>query len=129
MKQFSSLALLLLTASLTFSQTRDLRSAESEGSFGISTGSAFSASGGTRKKAEPRAADTIENDLEDAIKLIEQNYVDGTRLKKEKLTQNSIRSMLRELDPHSNFYDRDEYAELQGESIHRNGHIDLDLYH
>lgn len=115
MKQISSLALLLLTASITLAQTRDLRTSDREGSFGISTGSAFSASGGTRKKAEPRAADTIENDLEDAIKLIEQNYVDGTRLKKEKLTQNSIRSMLRELDPHSNFYDRDEYAELQGE--------------
>jgi carboxyl-terminal processing protease len=55
----------------------------------------------------------IESDFGEAVKLIQENYVDGKKLDYNTAYKSSIIGMLRSLDPHSNYYDRDEYEELK----------------
>lgn len=55
----------------------------------------------------------IERDFDEALRLIEQNYVDGKKLDYNSAYKSSIIGMLRSLDPHSNYYDREEYEELK----------------
>jgi carboxyl-terminal processing protease len=55
----------------------------------------------------------IEKDLEEALRIIERHYVLGSKLDYNAAFKSSIVGMLRSLDPHSNYYDRDEYEELK----------------
>jgi carboxyl-terminal processing protease len=49
----------------------------------------------------------------EALALIESNYVDGKKLDYNTVFKSSIIGMLRSLDPHSNYYDRQEYDEFR----------------
>ncbi len=55
----------------------------------------------------------IEKDVEEALRVIQDHYVDGRRLDYNQVFKSSILGMLRSLDPHSSYYDRDEYEELK----------------
>jgi carboxyl-terminal processing protease len=55
----------------------------------------------------------IERDFGEAIKVIQENHVEGKKLDYNVAFKSSIIGMLRSLDPHSNYYDRDEYDELK----------------
>jgi carboxyl-terminal processing protease len=85
--------------------------------FKISRGVSFSASAPRRN--EPKNApeneippDRISRDYREALQIIRENYVDGKRLDHNELTKSSLTAMLRALDPHSNFYDPQNYREL-----------------
>jgi carboxyl-terminal processing protease len=60
--------------------------------------------------AETAAA---ERDFEEALKMIQEQYVDGAKLNYNDVFKSSIIGMLRSLDPHSNYYDREEFDELK----------------
>ncbi len=45
--------------------------------------------------------------------MIQENYVEGGKLDYNAVFKSSIIGMLRSLDPHSNYYDREEYEELK----------------
>ncbi|MBA3515131.1 MAG: S41 family peptidase [Pyrinomonadaceae bacterium] len=55
----------------------------------------------------------IERDFDEALELIRENYVEGKKLDYNSIFKSSIIGMLRSLDPHSNYYDRDEFDELK----------------
>jgi carboxyl-terminal processing protease len=55
----------------------------------------------------------IERDFEEALRLIQDHYVEGQRLDYNQVFKSSILGMLRSLDPHSSYYDREEYEELK----------------
>jgi carboxyl-terminal processing protease len=55
----------------------------------------------------------IERDVNEALKLISEQYVDGQKLNYNDVFKSSIIGMLRSLDPHSNYYDRAEFEELK----------------
>jgi carboxyl-terminal processing protease len=55
----------------------------------------------------------IERDFDEAMRVILDNYVDGKKLDYNSVFKSSIIGMLRSLDPHSNYYDREEYEELK----------------
>ena len=57
----------------------------------------------------------IEKDFDEALRVIEENYVEGKKLDYNSAFKSSIIGMLRSLDPHSNYYDREEYDELKTE--------------
>ena len=57
----------------------------------------------------------IEKDFDEAVRLIQENYVEGKKLDYNSVFKSSIIGMLRSLDPHSNYYDREEYDELRTE--------------
>ena len=61
------------------------------------------------------AVPVIEKDFEEALRLVQENYVDGRRLDYSQVFKSSILGMLRSLDPHSSYYDREEYEELKTE--------------
>lgn len=59
------------------------------------------------------AIPVIEKDFDEAMKVIQENYIEGKKLDYNAIFKSSIIGMLRSLDPHSNYYDRDEYDELK----------------
>jgi carboxyl-terminal processing protease len=55
----------------------------------------------------------IEKDFDEAMRVIQENYVEGKKLDYNAVFKSSIIGMLRSLDPHSNYYDAAEYDELK----------------
>jgi carboxyl-terminal processing protease len=73
------------------------------------------ASGRRTARGSLTAIPLIEKDFDEAVKVIQKNYVEGQKLDYNTVFKSSIIGMLRSLDPHSNYYDRDEYDELKTE--------------
>ena len=86
--------------------------------FRISRGSSFSASTYQTKgqnvsqNAELTGSDAVSQDFADALDIIKNNYVSGKKVDYNELTKSSITSMLRTLDPHSNYFDSADYQDL-----------------
>jgi carboxyl-terminal processing protease len=59
------------------------------------------------------AASGLEQDFAEALTIIQENYIDGKKLDYNNVFKSSIIGMLRSLDPHSNYYDREEFDELK----------------
>ena len=68
---------------------------------------------GRRARAASPATIAIERDFDEALKMIQEQYVDGKKLNYNDVFKSSIIGMLRSLDPHSNYYDREEFDELK----------------
>ena len=64
-------------------------------------------------RADSSAIPLIERDFDEALELIRQNYIEGKKLDYNSVFKSSIIGMLRSLDPHSNYYDREEFDELK----------------
>lgn len=54
----------------------------------------------------------ITQDFEEALAVIRQNYIDGNKLDYNDVYKSSIFGMLRSLDPHSNYFDRQEFEDM-----------------
>ena len=67
----------------------------------------------TRVRATSNATAAVEQDFAEALTVIQENYVDGNKLDYNSVFKSSIIGMLRSLDPHSNYYDREEFDELK----------------
>jgi carboxyl-terminal processing protease len=65
------------------------------------------------KAAARIAAANLEQDFDEALKVIQEQYVGGRQLDYNNVFKSSIIGMLRSLDPHSNYYDREEFDELK----------------
>lgn len=55
----------------------------------------------------------IERDFNEALGLIHDNYIEGKKVDYDSVFKSSIIGMLRSLDPHSNYFDREEFDELK----------------
>jgi carboxyl-terminal processing protease len=82
----------------------------------VQTPGGISSGAGRRPRgpADPRLT-SIHRDFDEALKMIEQQYVDGRKLNYNDVYKSSILGMLRSLDPHSNYYDRQEFEELKSD--------------
>ncbi|HEY6119689.1 MAG TPA: S41 family peptidase [Pyrinomonadaceae bacterium] len=84
-----------------------------------STSGGKSTSGPTGSNRKPSRATpgsavaVVERDFDEALSLIQEQYIDGKGLDYNALFKSSIIGMLRSLDPHSNYYDREEFEELK----------------
>ncbi|HRJ89290.1 MAG TPA: S41 family peptidase [Pyrinomonadaceae bacterium] len=87
--------------------------------FKLSPGSSFSAANGgdgwTRPQPNAKKYEMIVDDLREALEIIEKNRLVSKKDGSGRLVRSAIESMLHSLDPHSNFYDASEFAELIGE--------------
>ena len=88
--------------------------------FAIRPGSSFSASQSASAKERKRGTGamlpaSVASDVEQALSVIEENYVDRRIDIDGSLTKSAINSMLKTLDPHSTYFDQAEYRELIGE--------------
>jgi carboxyl-terminal processing protease len=72
-------------------------------------------SGTNRRSARSNATliPLIEKDFGEAVRVIQENYIEGKKLDYNAVFKSSIIGMLRSLDPHSNYYDWEEYEELK----------------
>ena len=64
-------------------------------------------------RAPSPATAAVERDFDEALRMIQEQYVDGKKLNYNDVFKSSIIGMLRSLDPHSNYYDREEFDELK----------------
>jgi carboxyl-terminal processing protease len=55
----------------------------------------------------------VAEDFKEALSIIEEKYVDGNKLDYNNVYKSSIMGMLRTLDPHSSYFDREEFDELK----------------
>ena len=69
----------------------------------------------TRRPTPAEATDGVEADLAEALTVIQENHVDGSKLDYNGVFKSSIIGMLRSLDPHSNFYDAKEFEEQRAD--------------
>jgi carboxyl-terminal processing protease len=67
----------------------------------------------SRIRPNSNATAGVEQDFAEALTVIQENYVDGKKLDYNSVFKSSIIGMLRSLDPHSNYYDREEFDELK----------------
>jgi carboxyl-terminal processing protease len=78
----------------------------------------FAQTSGTNGRRPARGGPTpktiaVQNDFDEAMKLVQEQYIDGKKLNYNEVFKSSIIGMLRSLDPHSNYYDREEFDELK----------------
>lgn len=66
-----------------------------------------------RRLTRTRGITPIEEDFQEALRLVEDHYVEGSKLDYNSVFKSSITGMLRSLDPHSNYFDREEFEELK----------------
>lgn len=66
-----------------------------------------------RTHAKSEATAGVEKDFAEALTIVEENYVGGNKIDYNGVLKSSIIGMLRSLDPHSNYYDREEFDELK----------------
>lgn len=113
MLKFIFVSLVLLCA-ISNSSAQNRQQTDAGDPFYLKSGSRFEASSVRRQKAKTNVR-VINADFAEALQVIKQNFIGGEGLSEEKLTKSAIDKMLKSLDPHSNFYDKKEFAELQSE--------------
>lgn len=57
----------------------------------------------------------ISQDFQEALSVIQQNYIDGNKVVFNDVYKSSITGMLRSLDPHSNYFDREEFEDMMND--------------
>src|SRR5713226_4258729 len=58
------------------------------------------------------ATEAIAQDFNEALSVIQENYIDGNKLDYANAYKSSIGGMLRSLDPHSNYFDKEEFEDM-----------------
>ncbi len=113
---FHSAAILILSAGVVFAQPKAVSQLPEFEPFKITRGTSFSASipnsGENTAPLKGVGESRVSGDFADALEIIRGNHVDGKKLDYNDLTKSSLTTMLRALDPHSNYFDAAEYEEL-----------------
>jgi carboxyl-terminal processing protease len=65
------------------------------------------------KSTKTVTGENIEQDVAEAVSVIESNYIGGKKLDYNDLFKSSIDSMLHTLDPHSNYFDAKEFEQFR----------------
>ncbi len=119
MKRIFSLSLLALVAlslamqPIVFAQQKPQTQSSTGSNTGSKPNTAANASGRRVPRATSGSIPPIERDFDEALRVIQENYVEGAKLDYNAVFKSSIIGMLRSLDPHSNYYDKAEYEELR----------------
>jgi carboxyl-terminal processing protease len=116
-KKIASLALVALFALTLTIQPVVLAQQKGQPTVGSTATGRPPAGSGAVGRRVPRGGSSaiplIEKDFDEAVRVIQENYVEGKKLDYNAVFKSSIIGMLRSLDPHSNYYDREEYDELK----------------
>jgi len=122
MKRFLGFAtaLIIATSGVLTAQTDSKTATElpvASDPFKLSRGSSFSASIPKSTDVETKTTNVsgkaaLVKDLSDALQIIDKFHVGNEKASGNELVKASITSMLRTLDPHSNYFDSSEYSEL-----------------
>src|ERR1041384_7494057 len=83
---------------------------------------------GTARRPRVRGSEAItmvSNDFKEALAIIQDKYVDGNKLNYNDVYKSSMIGMLRVLDPHSNYFDREEFDELKTDQRSENSAMEI----
>jgi carboxyl-terminal processing protease len=109
-------ALILLALTLPgFVLAQQPRRDQSNSSSGKTTGKADVPPATSRRARVHTPATTpaaVSQDFQDALAVIQEHYIDGNKLDFNDVYKSSILGMLRSLDPHSNYFDRQEFEDM-----------------
>jgi len=73
----------------------------------------------TTKPAKTITGENVEQDVAEALSVIEKNYIAGKNIDYNELFKSSIDSMLHTLDPHSNYFDAKEFEQFRTDQSSR----------
>lgn len=105
-------ALILFSLSLpafVSGQKRDQSSSPSSGKTGAPPSSTARRPG---VQTPGTTSGAISHDFSEALSVIQKNYIDGNKLDFNDVYKSSILGMLRSLDPHSTYFDREEFEDM-----------------
>jgi carboxyl-terminal processing protease len=109
-------ALILFALTLPgFVLAQQPRRDQSNSSSGKTTGKADVPPATSRRARVHTPATTpaaLSQDFQDALAVIQEHYIDGNKLDFNDVYKSSILGMLRSLDPHSNYFDRQEFEDM-----------------
>jgi carboxyl-terminal processing protease len=77
------------------------------------TGSAMAAPARRPRRNSSSETAAVSQDFSEALSVIRDHYVEGNKVDYNAVYKSSIMGMLRVLDPHSNYFDREEFEEMQ----------------
>ena len=120
MKKKFSLALValilvsLVVPAFVFAQQKHDQSHTSAGTNSPGkTGSAPAAPGRRQRRTANTATAAVAEGFKDALSVVQEHYVDGNKIDFNAVYKSSIMGMLRVLDPHSNYFDKEEFEEMK----------------
>ena len=115
--------LVISVLATTFAVSQDQRTVSirsNDTSFDIGQGSSFSASGSSNVRATiPTRATAITSDLREAFEIVSENHASFTGKKTEDVFASSINKALQQLDPHSSYFTRKQFQELNDDNLGR----------
>src|SRR5437588_6033755 len=112
------MALIILALSLPAFVLAQKKRDQSNSSAGVGTTSK-SGSPASAPVRRPRthnpvnAVAAVEQDFNEALSVIREHYIEGNKLDLNNVYKSSIIGALRTLDPHSNYFDKEEFDELK----------------
>ncbi|HMJ26824.1 MAG TPA: S41 family peptidase [Pyrinomonadaceae bacterium] len=66
-----------------------------------------------QRRAPANGTAGVSDDFKEALSVIQEHYVDGNKVDFNAVYKSSIMGMLRVLDPHSNYFDKEEFDEMK----------------
>lgn len=66
-----------------------------------------------RPRVHSNATAAVQQGFSEALSIIQERYIDGNKLDFNNVYKSSIIGMLRTLDPHSNYFDKEEFDEMK----------------
>jgi carboxyl-terminal processing protease len=117
-KRFSLALVALITLSLTIPifVVAQQKPTQQGSSAGRTPGRTEPVSPTTARRPRVRGSEAVtmvSDDFKEALAIIQEKYVDGNKLNYNDVYKSSMMGMLRVLDPHSNYFDREEFDELK----------------
>jgi carboxyl-terminal processing protease len=97
------IAVSLIVPAFVFAQTRTTGKADPS----------VSVPGRRPRRAPDTATAAVAQDFKEALSVIQEHYVDGNKIDFNGVYKSSIQGMLRVLDPHSNYFDKEEFDEMK----------------
>jgi carboxyl-terminal processing protease len=104
----------LVAPAFVFTQTkRDQTNSPAGTNSTGKTGAAATVPGRRPRRLPGAATAAVAQDFSEALSVIQDHYVDGKKIDFNAVYKSSIMGMLRVLDPHSNYFDKEEFEEMQ----------------
>jgi carboxyl-terminal processing protease len=104
---------LFVPAFVSAQQKRD-QSNSSAGTNGTArTGSGIAVPGRRPRRNTSSETVAVSQDFSDALSVVREHYIDGNKIDYNAVYKSSIMGMLRVLDPHSNYFDKEEFDEMK----------------
>jgi carboxyl-terminal processing protease len=110
--QVALILLSLVVPAFVFAQQKRDQS-NSSGSNTTGKTSSATAIPGRRPRRTPGNTTAVAQDFTEALSVVQEHYVDGNKIDFNAVYKSSIMGMLRVLDPHSNYFDREEFEDMK----------------